>query len=631
MKNFIWSLFVILSSSLYASSTLYNTAFIADSMINNANAVVRYDSIYYNLIGPGKAEMSRLRVITILNKRGEDFAENYVLYDKHSKVTSFAGQILDAKGNRIRKIKKDEITDNSLVGNYNLFQDDRYLSFTALNTTYPYTVVAEYSVKYDGIVSINRWKPVPNYNVSIEKSVFEILSDNVKLKFKSSNLGHNVKSKSSDCGNRFTWIMENKPVIEHEPYSPSLNSSFPFLWAVPEVFEYDGCRGSFESWESFGKWEWNLIEGKQKLPETTCNKIRELTSTATSEIEKIEILYNYLQNNTRYISVQLGIGGWEPISASDVDKVGYGDCKALSNYLVSLLKVVNINSYYTLIGNGNQKIRFPDFASMGQANHVIVCVPVDKDTIWLECTNQKYPFGYIGAGNSGRYALLITSEGGRLVKTPLIGKNENLQTRNASIVIDQKGNATANVNTVYKGLQFGNRHFLLSESFDDQKKWYLRNLSINSPILNSFSLVESKDKSCEISEQLDIYIPKSSIVSGPRLFIKPNLLNTFSSSPPKMDERKFDIQLGFAYTDIDSVKFTIPDGYIIESVFNDINLLSKFGTYFAKVSKIGNELLYIRKLQLNSGNWPPSEYEKFRNFFKTIYISDQANIVLKRE
>jgi hypothetical protein len=267
---------------------------------------------------------------------------------------------------------------------------------------------------------------------------------------------------------------------------------------------------------------------------------------------------------------------------------------------------------------------------MGQANHVIVCVPFVNDTIWLECTSQEYPFGFIGSGNNDRYVILVTENGGKLVRTPDLSKHTNVQIRNATVLLDEQGNATTIVSTKFSGLQFGNRNFLLGESKEDQKKWYLNYFDFNSPVFNSFELSESGEGEPGLLEELNIYLPKYSTVTGNRMFIKPNILN--SSSPPiKSKNRKFDLALDFAYTDIDTIIYKVSKGFVLESAMEDVSVESEFGRYSASIINSDDQLVYIRKVEINKGVWPPEKYNEFQSFFSTMWKSDQNKVVFVRK
>ena len=155
------------------------------------------------------------------------------------------------------------------------------------------------------------------------------------------------------------------------------------------------------------------------------------------------MVYEYFQNKTRYVNVQIGIGGWQPIEANTVDRLGYGDCKALAFYLKTLLDKVGVKSYYTIIHAGNDaEALIKDFPS-NQFNHVILCVPMEnkKDTIWLESTNQIIPFGYIGTFTDDRDALLIDESGGRIVHTPKYTAQDNIIIRKATVTLMENGQA----------------------------------------------------------------------------------------------------------------------------------------------------------------------------------------------
>ena len=67
---------------------------------------------------------------------------------------------------------------------------------------------------------------------------------------------------------------------------------------------------------------------------------------------KVAVLYNYLQQNTHYVGIQLGIGGWQTYDAAYVATKKYGDCKALSNFMISLLKEAGIKGHAVVIKGG---------------------------------------------------------------------------------------------------------------------------------------------------------------------------------------------------------------------------------------------------------------------------------------
>ncbi len=96
-----------------------------------------------------------------------------------------------------------------------------------------------------------------------------------------------------------------------------------------------------------------MNNGRDVLPDATKRKIRDITKDLKTIEEKARALYAYLQGKTRYVNIQLGIGGLQPFDATTVDQTGYGDCKALSNYMVAMLKEAGVKGYYSTIMAGD--------------------------------------------------------------------------------------------------------------------------------------------------------------------------------------------------------------------------------------------------------------------------------------
>ena len=128
-------------------------------------------------------------------------------------------------------------------------------------------------------------------------------------------------------------------------------------------------------------------------------------------------------------------------TAETVDRLGYGDCKALSNYTRSLLDAVGVKSYYALVTAGENLEEMTESFPSNRFNHAILYVPLANDTLWLECTNQHLPFGYIGGFTDDRKALIITDDGGKLLHTTVYTAANNRLERTTEISLDPLGNA----------------------------------------------------------------------------------------------------------------------------------------------------------------------------------------------
>src|SRR5690606_33428173 len=268
------------------------------------------------------------------------------------------------------------------------------------------------------------------------------------------------------------------------------------IYLSPSLFEYDSYNGKMDSWDNFGKWVASLNKNRNNLPVQTKEKIIALPANLSTTEEKTKAVYEYMQNKTRDVSSSLGSGGWQPFQADVVDQVGSGDCKALSNYMVSMLDVIGIKSHYVLIYSGETYRTLNTQFPSPQFNHAIVCVPNGQDTVWLECTSQTNPFGYMGKHTGGRKALAITREGASIVSTPEYITEHNVQSRNATVIMDGKGDGKAKIKTTYSGLQYENENlnWVLNNQYDKQEKWIRSNTSIPSFDLIDFKMTNIKAK-----------------------------------------------------------------------------------------------------------------------------------------
>lgn len=614
------------------NQVFYPVSGITEQLKKDANAVIRNFEDEFELIDYGRAVEKVHIVVTVLNENGDMFSKLILPYDQSQKIKSITGRSYNELGTPDDKLKSSNIQDVNYTSAGTVYDDLRMKVSEFKTTTYPYTVEYEYEIEYDGLIDYPVWNPLRSYLLSIEKSSYQIVfPENLKIRYKEFNLPANCRTEKNEDGkNIFQWKVDSLKAYKEEPMAPALGSQTPKVVCAPTTFIYNGTTGEMSSWEKLGQWSAGLNRGLDKLPDARVTEIRNLVSQQKDTLGMVQTLYKYMQKRTRYVGIQLGLGGYKPFPAETVDKLGYGDCKALSNYMKALLNCVGIPSYYTLAGAGsNQGIILKDFPTIGQNNHVILCVPLKPDTLWLECTSQTQPCGYLGTFVQGRTVLIIDDKGCKLAKTPMLNSKQNLQLRTAEVSINTTGAMQSTVKTQFSGYQYDNVSDLFEESREDQKKELLDDIGLPGLTINSFAYDIRKNKIPEAMESLSLNSEKYASKTGSRLFIPLNLLNQRKSSPAKVENRRLPVVQTYSYHDKDSIAYTLPAGYVTESVPKQKVITTEFGEYKSSVTVENNKAIYVREVKINYGTWPKEKYPEVVDFYTGIVLADKAKLVLK--
>lgn len=613
-----------------ADEPKYPVSQIPEEMKKGMYAVIRHKEVRLDIQSKSSSSYYVKQAITILNSKAKNYAHVSVGYDKLRTIKLLKAIVYDATGKEIRKLKQSDIKDESEYDGFSLLSDNRSKSADLSQPTYPYTIEIEFEILFKYLYSAPDFFLYRDDEVSTQSLVYSInYPDELKPRYKLYKVETPTMEKLPERRSKMMWKFENIVPRKFEKYSPDFEKSVPNICVSPVEFEFGGYPGRMDTWKDFGLWQAKLNEGRGLLPEETKQRVKELTKEAKSREDKVRLLYEYLQNKTRYVSIQLGIGGLQPFEARTVDETGYGDCKALSNYMVALLQEVNIKGYYTTIkaGAGESAVD-PNFPS-DQANHVIVAVPNESDTLWLECTSQTNPFGWMGKFTDDRYAMMVTEKGGVLVKTPTHPAERNVQLREAEVFLDGLGNAKAKVITRYHGLQYENDglNFVINKQHDEQKKWIQNTTQIPSFDIEKFTMMDNKEKIPSAEVGVELVLNRLATVSGKRIFLTPNLMNRSTYIPEKLEKRNTPIVLRMPYIDQDIVRYNLPEEIYPEFIPEAITLKSRFGEYESSFKVDQGTLIYTRKIKMNKGEFPPDSYNELIDFYKSINKADHVKMV----
>lgn len=627
MKPTLSLVLLLFISAMTNAQGIYDVSKIPENLKLNASVVVRNEEQTYDIKSPGSASYTFKTAITILNNSGEGAGNMTEYYDKFSSVSDLKATLYDGKGIKIRDYKTSDFKDQSAISDGTLYADSRIKSLEVINSSYPYTIEYSYSVDYSGIRFYPSWNPVSTWGYAVEKSsyVFKI-PDAMTFKYLKSP-GLQVDSTKIKDKMNYKWSCENIAAFEYEPMSTGLSAITPWLKLAPNQVEYDGYKGRIDNWSSLGTWLYELSNGLQILPATTKLKVLDLVKDAKTPQEKVKILYHLLQSNTRYVGVQLGIGGYRPISADKVSTVNYSDCKGLSNYMKALLEAADINSNLVVIGNDMPSLN-PEFASLTQANHMILCVPLGKDTTWLECTSQYVPMGFIGNGNAGRTILLIGEKGGKLAQTPQYSPANNYLKRRTNVLLDAEGSALIDITALYGSAQYQDNIGMMVMEPLNQRKRVMNSYTIPNMEIAKLSYNQPNKDEAIMEEKINMKSSQLLSKGGDKLFLTLNLLNRQDGAASAVESRKTSFSVNYSYSDEDEIVYTIPKGFKIEFLPKDVLIESEFGKYTAKVVANGNTLTYTRTKMVTNKKYPPEKYSEYVAFSKKIYQADKLKGIL---
>lgn len=608
----------------------YSALTIPDSLKKGADAVFRLDAEYIEVLSPSRYNNTVHQIITLLNKDAASRLYQTHWFDKFNKIDDIEIRQYNSLGLEVRKFKKKDFETVAYNDQMSLHTDDKLMHLYVPAADYPCTIEVIYTRKATSYIGLpGSVIQSPNYAVENFSYMIKVPAD-LDIHYKTSHTDLKpVVTKTADAIT-YTWKAKNLRALRKENDSWGSNN-YPHIKVAPARFEFDGTKGSSNSWKEFGAWAWPLYEDPAPFTAARVDAIKKLVSSVTDPREKVRILYEYLQNNNRYVSIQLGIGGFKPFAVSFVDDKKYGDCKALTNYMRYLLKAVDINSYPALINAGYDSPPVdPAFPANG-FNHVILCVPMEKDTVWLECTSNTNAFNHLSTFTENKYALLVTPEGGKLVPTPKSHSSQNTLNSRTLIKVTKDGEAQMSSQISCTGDFYRYFHHAKQLEREELKRFLVQNLDYKSP--DDFKFSETGDgKQHEF--RIDFgYDQVYDFKAGSKYFFRPRMYNICDEDVKPDSNRTKDYIFQFPYQKTDTTVYQLPDGWKPDALPPVKELDTQYGYYRKEVSRDadGKGITIVTTLILKKHIVPAKEYRALSDFFQDIRKSDGVKLVILGE
>jgi hypothetical protein len=553
--------------------------------------------------------------LRINNPAGEKHSTVSIPFSKLVRLSRIRAHITDGTDNVVRELKKKEIRTRSLISGFSLYEDHFIREFTLRHNTYPYSIHYSYEIRQDEFLFIEHWMPVLDIKIPTLHASLNVDLPAAYQIFSRERLTDGPAVSRSGETSRYTWTASYGDLIESEIYSPPPDEFLPRVVIVPEMFKYE-LTGSSGDWTAYGDWQAALLEGLLDLPGHEQRQVTSLIDGIDDRRELIKILYNYLQDRTRYINVTIGTGGLKPYPASYVANNKFGDCKALTNYFRAMLDFAGISSNYATIHAGKPAREIDRSFPSQQFNHAILCIPLHNDTIWLDCTSKE-PFGYTGTFIQNRDVLVIDKGRSHFARTPSLSPAEVRQDRTVRLAFGRAAETlAADFTTTYRGSGYESLFYISRNPGQARSDQIIRNNFMERGFDAEDYSVEYHRDSTAI--KLSYSGTSRQMISryNNEIFVRMLSFPLPRFEPPS--RRKLPVQLDYPVFMADSLEYTFPDGYRLANKPESISFSNSYGEYNLEFIDDDDSIRVVKRFILNPGRYTGTGYAGFFDFVDSV-------------
>ncbi|MBS4064712.1 MAG: DUF3857 domain-containing protein [Chitinophagaceae bacterium] len=633
MYKVISTLFLLLLISNSRAQLPLTVNQIPDSLKKDVDAVYQLEEMICSIESPSFYKLKVHNIITILTKQGRRHGAVQVGTDKFIKLDDAEVTVYDSTGKEFKSYKKRDFSSYGGNDASTIASDNKVLDLDYIFPGYPYSIDIAYTVHVSSYLDVPEWFFGSSDASLITSRYIVETKNNQQIRYKTYNSDMKPVISSNGSANTYTWQITGRKKPHKEPGSFGRIIAEPWVDVSPVNFQYDGYAGSLASWNDFGKLFYPFYEEANPFTLQRKAYFQSIADKGSSTREKIKLLYSYLQNETRYVSIQFGIGGYKPFPVAFAEEKKYGDCKGLTHYMKHILQAAGIKAYPAVINAGTNEYPVdPAFAS-NRFNHVILCVPDGKDTIWLECTSKdNYP-GVLGAFTENRNALLLTEKGGLLVKTPSSNSQNNIWTSHTEVELFDDGGAIVKSRMFLSGDIWTPFFYLVTgKSKDDIKKALVTHFQYKAPDDLEVKIIgDSADG--HLIECKFAYSQFYDFKSGSKYFLPLRNFKLNDEDVTSTDTRVFDYLFDYPYIKTDSTVYILPNVLKKENLPETKTIENEVVSYQrTTIDNTGeNKLIVSSRLHVKKHVVPAAGYKDVAKLFELIQKDENQKIVLKKQ
>ncbi len=608
---------------------------------DDVNAVILLDDRETTVKDNGDIVTHERLALRILRPEGRHYAQHDITFDDETKVNSFHGWSITAKGQEYEAKEKD--TFEMSISTYEVFSDDKTKIMVLPGAEVGTVVGFEFERKERPFLFQKFWlfqRPIPversRYTLHLP-SGWEYRADWI----------HHPKQDPVEQGGGYVWELADVPRVETEYGEP------PYLalagTMIVTFFSEKIKSQAFKSWNDVGLWESQVTSGTREPSEALRQKVQELAPANLPMFDRIKALARFAQHDVRYAAIEVGIGGFRPHPAAEIFSHRYGDCKDKATLLITMLAQIGVKSFYMPV-HAERGIFSENSPPNEGFNHAILAIQLPEASyskslpalyehpklghlLVFDPTNHLVPLGQLPYYEQDSYGLLVTDQGGELIHLPVSQPELNRLTRTAKLTLLPDGTLQGEIVEVHTGTgAFLARSRFGSETEADRKKILERVVGgwISAFRIDGIEMENLDDIDKDLILRYKFTAEHYAKNAGPLLLVRPRVAGEkmipFDGTKPRHYAYEFDSPV----LETDNFEISLPAGFKVDELPDPAKASFAFGEYSSKTENVGNSLKYSREYRINSTTVSREKIGDLSKFLHQINADEKNMAVLKK-
>ena len=446
--------------------------------------------------------------------------------------------------------------------------------------------------------------------------------------------------------NQFRW--EQKDIdgidLENVPLPPAWEA---LAGRMTVHYAQDPLPQGDALWARIGNWYTGLAAPRSEGGADLAATARSVAGDGDF-MARLSRIADFMQQQIRYVGIEIGIGGLQPHSAEDIFRSRYGDCKDKATLMITMLDAVGIRSTWVPVDD-RRGVVDPAAPSM-IGNHMIMAIEIPKgyDNPRLQAvvraksgkrylifdpTQEYVPVGQLPPYEQGSWGLLADGPDSQIIQLPVLAPASDTTSRTATLQISADGTLSGNISVLRYGARaWEMRDRLTMDSDKEQRELVERSLQrdFSTFTLGTEKAAHIRDLDTPLEMDYSVTAPLYAKEAGNLLLVRPRVVGTDADG---LDDKPRSVPISFegVGTWRDDFDFKLPPGYAVDDVPDPVNVDVGFATYHSEVKAEAGELHYKREYVLRKVELDAADYSKLRKLEAAIATDENSSAVLKKQ